>query len=84
MLKYTCTCFLQKGCEAYKANHTGVVYWVFSHHNEDDLFLLEVVYKLAKELLANHDLISFFDIDVTLRSAFIALRPVQRRLLQPH
>ena len=44
-------CFLQKGYEAYKANHTGVVYWVFSHHNEDDVFLLEVVYKLAKELV---------------------------------
>ena len=44
-------CFLQKGYGASKANQTGVAHYVLSHHNEDDVFLLEVEYQLAKGLV---------------------------------
>ena len=44
-------CFLQKDYEAYKANQTGAAHQVLSHHNEDDVFPLEVVCELAKGLV---------------------------------
>ena len=71
-------CFLQIGYEACKANQTGVAHQVLSHHNEDGVFLLEVVYEFAKGL-AWLTMISFFGIVAILCSSFTALPPVQRR-----
>ena len=51
LLRYSCTCFLHKGYEAYKANQTGVACWVLSYRNEDDVFPLEVVCEPAKWLI---------------------------------
>ena len=39
---------LQKGYGAYLANQFGVAHYILSHHNEEDVFLLEVVYELTK------------------------------------
>ena len=44
-------CSLQKSYDACKANQTGVAHSVLSHHNEDDVFILEAVYQLAKGLV---------------------------------
>ena len=51
LLRYICTCFLQKGYGAYKPHQTGVAHYVLSHHGEDDAFLPEVVYEHAKEFV---------------------------------
>ena len=37
--------------EACKANQTDDIYWVLSHHTEDEVFILEVVYELAEGLI---------------------------------
>ena len=51
LLKYTCTCFLQKDYGTCKAKQTDATHWVLSHRNEDDLFPLEVVYEPAKMIV---------------------------------
>ena len=47
----TYTSFLPKHHGAYEPNQTVAAYWVLLYHNKDNVFLLEVVYKLAKGLV---------------------------------
>ena len=49
LLRYICTCSLQKDYEACKASQTDVAHKALLCHNEDDRFLCGVVYKLARE-----------------------------------
>ena len=50
LLRYTCSVPFKK-IEACKVNQTDAARWVLSHRNEDGVFLLEVVYDIAKGLV---------------------------------